>query len=131
MFILLARYLASREDKRLRDCGYISHGITNDLTIIYPFVLYYITVIDVNNLFSVFSVDYYKDNQILSCDSYLGIVIYVLSLILFVLIISSYGWIINNMITVISQDFKSSRRVQGVRSLQVVKDDEIRQFEVR
>ena len=75
-------------------------------------------------------VDYYEDNQILSCDSYLGVTMYTFSLIVFISLVSLYGWVFSNMITVITHDFKTSRRVQGVKSLQVVKEDEMRQYVV-
>ena len=73
---------------------------------------------------------YYKDSSILSCDTYLGLYFYMISVVLFVCTISTYSWLIYSMISNVTNDFKESRHIQSVLSLQTILNDEIKTFQV-
>jgi hypothetical protein len=75
-----------------------------------------------------YSQSFYDDQNILSCDSLLGITVYTLSFALFIFFITVYFWVFGSMIRSVSRDFKLSQRMNSVKSLQVVRDDEYKSY---
>jgi hypothetical protein len=73
---------------------------------------------------------FYLDVNILQCDSYFGIVLYICSTIAFVYMILGYFYMIFSMIHLVVQEFKTSKRIDVLDKLIKIRDEEYRDYQV-
>ena len=73
---------------------------------------------------------FYLDSNVLQCDTYLGITLYVVSAVLFVYLILGYGYMMHSMISLVSKEFKGSKWVDVLEKLMRIRDEEVREYNV-
>lgn len=67
---------------------------------------------------------FFKDSNILPCDSYLGVTLFVLSAVLFVYILVGYVFFLISNLQRVNQEFKSSRWIDVLEKLMRIKEEE-------
>jgi hypothetical protein len=74
---------------------------------------------------------FYKNSNILNCDSYLGVIFFVASATLLVYAILGYYYIFHSFISLVSAEFKDSKFVDILEKLIRIREDEEISYNVR
>lgn len=76
-------------------------------------------------------IGFFKDANILSCDSYLGITMYIASAVGFVYMVLGYFYMVFSMIHIVVKEFKTSKWVDVLDKLIRIRDEEYKDYLVR
>ena len=60
---------------------------------------------------------FYKDERVVSCDSYFGVTMYTIGFLCTVMLFSAYGWLFYEMIDLVAGEFRKSRWVESFEVL--------------
>ena len=73
---------------------------------------------------------FYRDLNIVQCDTYLGVIMLNIGAIFFTFLIVSYGWIFFSFISLGVHEFRKSRWVTPLIAVQEIYDAEVHLFQV-
>ena len=98
---------------------------------IYIYILYYYINFCLFNIFDYIIIGFYHDRNIMSCDSLLGICLFVFTSTIIVYTILGYFYIFYSFISLVSAEFKKSKFVDILGKLIRIREDEEQEFMVR